>query len=111
MLIYEVNIEVQEEAKFGFAGWLPGHIEEVLKSPGFKGAQWFFRNHEEEGREPSSSVLWTVQYIVEDRQHLDAYLRERGPSLRQEAVDRFDGKFTITRRVLHLLNVITGVPA
>ncbi len=23
MLVYEVNLEVKEEAKFGFAGWLP----------------------------------------------------------------------------------------
>ncbi len=105
MLIYEVNLEVKEEAKFGFAGWLPGHIDKILKFEGFKAAQWFFRNHEDEGREPDGSQLWTIQYIVEDQKNLDEYLQKHAEKMRQEALDKFGDKFTASRRVLHLLSV------
>ncbi len=105
MLVYEVNLEVKEEAKFGFAGWLPGHIDEMLKFEGFKAAQWFFRNHEEEGREPNGTQLWTIQYIVESPKNLDDYLKNKAQKMRDEAEKKFGDNFSATRRVLHLLSV------
>jgi len=105
MLIYEVNLEVKEEAKFGFAGWLPDHIDKILKCEGFKAAQWFFRNHEEEGKDPDGSQLWTIQYIVDDQKSLDNYLKNHAEKMRKEALDKFGDKFSASRRVLHLLSV------
>lgn len=109
MLIYEVNLEVEEDAKFGFAGWLPGHIDQILKLPGFRGAQWFFRNHQDEDRPPADTVLWTIQYIIDDQKHLDDYLADQAPKLRQEAIDKFGDKFKASRRVLRLLHVAGGL--
>ena len=105
MLVYEVNLEVKEEAKFAFAGWLPGHIDQMLKFDGFKAAQWFFRNHEEEEREPDNTQLWTIQYVIESKENLEAYLKKHAPKMREEALTKFGDKFSATRRVLHLLSV------
>jgi hypothetical protein len=101
MLVYEVNLEVKEEAKFAFAG----HIDQMLKFEGFKAAQWFFRNHEEEDREPDGSQLWTIQYIIESKDNLETYLKRHAPKMREEALTKFGDKFSATRRVLHLLSV------
>lgn len=104
MLIYEVNLAVDEEIKFKFAGWLPDHIARMLELDGFKAAYWFFRNPGDEGM-PESSVLWTIQYVVQDRARLDNYLKGKAAEMRQEAIDLFGDKFTASRRILQLLSV------
>ncbi len=109
MLIYEVNLEVEEEISHKVAGWLLDHIEKMLENKGFKAAYWFFRRYEDEGREPAAKTLWTIQYVIEDRPDLDAYLTNKAPAMRQEAVDKFGDKMVATRRVLNLLNAI-GTP-
>ena len=108
MLIYEVNLEVEEEIKFRFAGWLPDHITKMLETEGFRAAYWFFRNPEDEGL-PESMALWTIQYIVSDRAVLDKYLTGKAAQMRQEAIDLFGVKFKATRRILQLLSV-AGLP-
>ncbi|HEY9785347.1 MAG TPA: DUF4286 family protein [Candidatus Obscuribacterales bacterium] len=105
MLIYEVNLEVKEEAKYSFAGWLPEHIHKVLETKGFQGAHWFFRNASEEGRTDDGTILWTIHYLVENQQSLDEYLSNRAPEVQKEAIDRFGDQFKANRRVLHLLSI------
>jgi len=105
MLIYEVNLTVDDDEAPAFAGWLSEHIQEIMKIKGFSGAQWFFRVAGEEGLEGSDKKHWTVHYMVESKEDLDDYLANHAPKLRQEANDRFGGKFTVERRILHLLSV------
>jgi len=109
MLVYEVNLEVEPEINFAYAGWLPEHIDRMLKFNGFKAAYWFFRNPEDEGREPTDKKLWTIHYLVEDRESLDDYLRNHAKTMRQEAVEKFGTKFRSNRRILGLLSV-AGFP-
>lgn len=109
MLIYEVNLEVDDEAKFSFAGWLPEHIKRMLEIDGFKAAYWFYRNADDEGREASGDTLWTIQYLIENRSKLDHYLNHEAEEMRKEAVDKFGEKFKASRRVLNLLSV-AGMP-
>jgi len=105
MLIYEVNLTVDDDVAAAYAGWLSEHIQKVMTIKGFSGAQWFFRVPGEEGLENSDKKHWTVHYMVESQEDLDNYLANHAPKIRQEATDLFGGKFTIERRVLHLLSV------
>ena len=109
LLIYEVNLEVDEDINFKVAGWLTEHINKMLTFKGFNMAQWFFRKPEDEGRPHINKTLWTIQYLVEDRASLDAYLNEHAPTMREETVNKFGDKITSTRRVLQLLTV-AGLP-
>jgi len=110
MLIYEVNLEVEEEINYKVAGWLTEHIQKVLTFKGFKVAYWFFRMAEDEDCKTTNKTLWTIQYVIEDRASLDAYLTNHAPHVRKEATDRFGDKVNATRRILNLLNIV-GLPA
>jgi hypothetical protein len=109
MLIYEVNLELEEDINYKVAGWLSEIIQKVLASKGFKIAYWFFRKPEDEGSSASDKTLWTIHYIVEDQSSLNTYLNEQSPKIRTEAIDRFGEKLQITYRTLNLLNVM-GLP-
>lgn len=104
MLIYEVNLDVDDEVKFSFAGWLPEHIQAMLKIEGFQVAYWFFRKPEDEGMQDRTRTLWTIHYVIEERRHLDDYLSNKAEMMRKEAVERFGDKFIASRRILHLLS-------
>jgi hypothetical protein len=106
MLIYEVNLEVDEDINYKVAGWLSAHIEKMLTFPGFKVAYWFFRQPEDENSTVINKILWTIQYIVEDRPSLDKYLKEHAKEIRKEAHEQFGEKMQASRRVLHLLNIL-----
>ncbi len=110
MLIYEVNLEVEEEINYKVAGWLTGHIEKMLTLKGFKVAYWFFRKGEDENNQTTNKTFWTIQYVVEDRASLDVYFNNNAPQMRKEASDQFGDKIIATRRILYLLNVL-GMPA
>src|SRR5271170_1524011 len=106
MLIYEVNLEVDEDINYKVAGWLSGHIEKMLTLKGFKVANWFFRKPEDENSKVTNKILWTIQYVVEDRPSLDNYLKEHAEQIRKEVNDQFGEKIQANRRVLYLLNIL-----
>lgn len=105
MLIYEVNLEVDEEVNYKMAGWLPEHIQKLLDCKGFKSAYWYFRVPEDEGGEPSEKTFWTIQYVVDSRADLDEYLNGPAGSIRAEAEEKFGGKFKASRRIMTLIGV------
>lgn len=105
MLIYEVNLTVNDEIASVYAGWLADHIQRMMKFKGFSGAQWFFRLPEEEKPELKDKKLWTIQYLVDSPESLDEYLTQHAEAMRKEASDRFGERFTSERRILHLLSV------
>ncbi len=106
MLIYEVNLEVAEDINYKVAGWLAGHIDKMLTFKGFKVAYWFFRKPEDENSKTTNKILWTIQYIVEDRPSLDEYLQQHAEQIRKEANEQFGDKMRAERRVLYLLNIV-----
>ena len=104
MLVYEVNIEVDESINYKVAGWLTEHVQAILKNKGFTALQWFFRQPQDENREPDQRTLWTLQYLVEDRNCLDEYLQNEKAD-HQELKDKFGDQVAISRRILNLLRV------
>lgn len=94
MIVYEVNLSVDNRQAEPFAVWLRSHIPEIISYPGFIDASWYYREPEH-GRQ-----LWTVHYRVADWRSLQEYFDKYAAEARQEGLDRFGDSFTADRRVL-----------
>ncbi len=103
MLIYEVNLAVDEAIASEYSTWLREHIREMLKLDGFEAAAWYVRSDDAgvlpDGNDPSDPRQWTVHYQVETRAALQAYLDDSAEQMRSQD-SRFDDHVEIDRRVL-----------
>ncbi len=104
MLIYEVNLTVEAGAAPEFSAWLREHIREMLKLDGFEAAAWYVRSDDPgalpEGDAPTGPRRWTVHYQVESCDRLQAYFDTHAARMRQDGLDRFEGRFSADRRIL-----------
>lgn len=98
MILYEVNLAVHPEVADAYAAWLGPHVEEVLAVPGFVSAQWWAV--EADAASGDGRVRWCVQYRVESREALQTYFDEHAARLRGDGLERFGGRFDVTRRIL-----------
>jgi hypothetical protein len=105
LLIYEVNLEVDEEINYKMAAYLQDHLQQMLTFKGFRTAYWFFRRPEDEQNPPPDTTLWTIQYVIDSRDDLDDYLSNHAEKMRGETIERFGDKFKASRRILNLLGV------
>ena len=103
MVIYEVNITVQERIAADYERWLEGHIREILGLEGFLDARWF----RDSDSTPGERRL-VVHYRLRHRAALDSYLAEHAPRMRRDGVERFPDGFTATRRILELAADMRG---
>ncbi len=87
---YELEIRLDPSIREAYLDWLPGHVEEVLKSPGFESAE-IFEDDEE---------VFHVRYRVRSEDLLESYFVNRAPALRAETERLFGGRFETRRRVL-----------
>ncbi len=94
MLIYEVNLYVDNAVAEEMAVWMKDHIREMLAFEGFVGATWYQRDPEE-GRQ-----RWVVHYQVERWDQVNAYFEHHADAMRQDELARFGGSFSADRRVL-----------
>lgn len=108
MLIYEINLDVDEDINYKVAGWLTEHVAEMLEYKGFKIVYWFFRNAVDEGLPEGSKTLWTLHYVVEDRPCLDEQINKT-PNMKQAISNQFGDKVKVTSRILNLLTA-SGLP-
>ena len=99
MIVYEVNLFVERAIEAEFRAWLEPHVREIIRLPGFLGAEVFERI--EPDPEPGQLVLCT-QYRLRDADALSDYLRDHAPRLRADGVARFGSQFRAERRVLAL---------
>ncbi len=95
-VVYEVECSLDPAIVADFDAWLPGHVEMVLASPGFLGAE-LLRPLEPS---PDGRIRRINRYRVRDRAALDHYLEQLAPALRQDGANRFGDRATYTRRVL-----------
>ncbi|MEC9072583.1 MAG: DUF4286 family protein [Myxococcota bacterium] len=101
MIVYEVNLRVDEALVEEYLAWLRPHIEEMLAFPGFLGAQLWTRRAEDEGDAPDDTRRFTVHYQIATREDLEAYFQGPAQRMRGDGLKRFTGRFSATRRVLH----------
>lgn len=111
MVIYEVNLEVDNEIIGEFRKWLPGHIDEMLAIPGILDAQTSIDiTSEFESGGASHSDLKsldtvtriTVWYKMQSQEHLNEYFLSHAGRMRAPAVRQFGAKFRAQRRVLKM---------
>lgn len=100
MIVYEVNLLVDEAVKVDYAEWLPVHIREILELKGFESAKWLIK--EPEADDEKGKTYWTVQYFLTDKKSLDDYLRDHAPRFRKDGLDRFGGSFSAWRRIFEI---------
>ncbi|WP_147653542.1 DUF4286 family protein [Vulcaniibacterium gelatinicum] len=96
-VIYEVNLEVDLAVADGYRAWLAGHVAEILRLPGFHGAEVL----EVLDPPPTAGRLGlSVRYRLRDQTALEGYLREHAPRLRAEGLERWGEAVRIRRRIL-----------
>lgn len=95
MIIYEVNLTVQNSVADEYAEWLKEHIHQILRIDGFIRAEWL----EEDGA-GADARHWVVHYHLKDMASLESYFANHAEAMRRDGLERFPGMFTATRRVL-----------
>lgn len=98
-VVYEVNIEIDPQRADQYDAWLPGHIDRILKLPGFLGAEGLGREPVADG-ERAGWQRRTVQYRLASQRDLQNYLDQHAARMRAEAVEHFGDRFHAERRVL-----------
>jgi antibiotic biosynthesis monooxygenase (ABM) superfamily enzyme len=96
-IVYEVNLEVDAAIEAEYRAWLERHVAEILALPGFLGADVEQRL---DPAPPAGRFALCVRYRLCDQAALDHYLQVHAPSLRQQGLERFPGRFSAFRRVL-----------
>lgn len=96
MVIYEVNLDINNAIFHPYYTWLLEHINSMLQFQGFKRAEI----SEEKHTEPHASTKkLTVRYLLESEKDLDDYLNTHALAMRQEGIATFGHQFTATRRI------------
>ena len=102
MIIYEVNLSIDRGIYAEYKSWLIEHVKEMLQFPGFIQASLL----KQEQDDPSDQEKLTVQYQLEGRDDLEKYLIECAPKMREEGIKRFKDKFSATRRVFKVQDIL-----
>jgi len=97
VIVYEVNLDIDAAVFSEFRAWLAEHVREMLTLPGFVSAELFERG--DPAPQPGTRSV-CVQYRMASAEDLQRYLCEDAVRMRAEALRRFAGKFSATRRVL-----------
>jgi len=112
MLIYEVNLTVDEDVASRYSAWLREHIREMLEVDGFEAAAWYVRSEDgdtiPEAGEPTDPREWTIQYQVRDRDALQAYFDDHAEDMRREGVEKFGDHVTSSRRIYEQKRLFQG---
>ncbi|HEY6985733.1 MAG TPA: DUF4286 family protein [Rhodanobacteraceae bacterium] len=97
MILYEVNVDVRDDAYADYRTWLTVHVEQMLALPGFVAAEILERR---DPPAPEGVKGLTIHYRLIDQAALDRYLELHAKRMREDGVRRFGDAFTATRRVL-----------
>ena len=97
MIVYEVNLEIDDAIAEAYRAWLKAHVAEMLALPGFVSAEMFERR---DPKPADGTQALTIHYEVIDRDALQRYFDEHAPRMRESGLRKFGNAFRATRRVL-----------
>lgn len=95
MVVYEVNLDVDQSVAHEFRAWLGRHVAEMLELPDFEDAEILRVSEPPEGR-----CCWSCRYFLKNHEALDQYFRDSAERMRADGLKRFGGKFSAFRRIL-----------
>ena len=101
MVVYEVNLTLEDAIIGEFRQWLGLHMKDML---GFKG----FRRALLMEVDRAETHCLTVWYFVESVNDLNDYFKHGADRMRQEGLARFGGQFRAERRILNLLDELAA---
>lgn len=100
MIIYNVTVNVDESIHDSWVEWMrKKHIKDVLNTGKFASAR-FVKVLVDESM---GGVTYATQYVAYDREHLDSYLSEDAPKLREEGLKLFADKMLAFRTELEII--------
>lgn len=99
MLIYEVNLEVNNAILPSYLIWLKNHIAQMLRHKGFMDAT-VHKLDLSADLIPRDTTTLVVQYHVDTTDSLKDYFEHHAASMRQDGLNKFSGQFKATRRIL-----------
>jgi hypothetical protein len=101
--IYEVTLVVDREIVDQFDAWLALHVEEMSRLPAIHRAEVFEQEDDDEGR-----ARRITQFFFVENSGLEKYLAGQATADRQSAIDRFNGRFGVSSRVLRHADIVAG---
>lgn len=104
MVIYEVNLSIDNEIFGEYKAWLDPHILEMLELPGFLNATVLNQTMDASSTDLQKHL--TIQYQLESANDLQSYFDEHAASMRGDGVNRFEGRFSATRRTFEVQETI-----
>ncbi len=97
MFLYNVTVGVDKSIEQEWLQWMKTeHILDVLNTGMFVTAKIYKVLHETE----EGTVSYSTQYFAESISHVEKYLEEFAPALREEVNKRFAGKHVAFRTLL-----------
>lgn len=101
MLLYNVTITVDKPIQEDWLQWMrETHIPEVMATGMFISHRLCrLLSHEHD-----DSEIFTIQYLVEDMDHLRRYTEQFAPELQRRHTARYEGKFAAFRTVMEVLD-------
>ncbi|MCL9685718.1 DUF4286 family protein [Legionella maioricensis] len=103
MVIYEVNLLIEEEVYNQFQSWLKEHAREMLQFPGFIHAHIL----KPENEDIHTQKKLTVQYQVDNKSSLTNYFNQYAAKMREEGLKHFKDKFSAVRRIYEVQEYIS----
>jgi hypothetical protein len=104
MYIYNVTINIAEEAELKWLQWMRStHIPEMLATGKFYKAKLVRVMVDEE----MGGVTYSVQYTAASKELLDNYYKEDATSLREKTTKLFANQFVAFRTELQLIEEFT----
>ncbi|HAU1765220.1 TPA: DUF4286 family protein [Legionella pneumophila] len=102
MVIYEVNLLIEEDAYNQFQLWLREHAKEMLQFPGFIQAHIL----KPENEDTQTQKKLTVQYQLDNKSSLTNYFNQFAAKMREEGLMHFKDKFSAERRIYEVQEYI-----
>ncbi|VVC75700.1 hypothetical protein AQUSIP_09900 [Aquicella siphonis] len=96
MVIYEVNLSINNDIFQEYYEWLLPHIQQMLLFNGFiKSEIGMVENNEDDNQNHLR-----VSYTVDSYDNLQHYFDHHASEMRAEAINRFGDKINVTRRII-----------
>jgi hypothetical protein len=101
MVVYNITVSVDLDVHESWLGWMRHtHIPDVMSTGMFIS----YRLTKMLGHEHEDMEIYAVQYLCKDMAHLQTYQEEYAPALQADHKKMFDGKYTVFRSLLEILD-------
>lgn len=110
MIIYEVNLVINNDIYETYYHWLLAHIKTMLTFRGFHHAEILTEKSLQ--TDDKSHKNLTVRYMLDTESNLVNYFNQHANDMREEAIKKFGNQFNATRRVFTeriLINAATTI--